>query len=69
MFSGNLRDNLDPFTEFSDEQLWMALEQCNLKKFVIQLPEKLQSAYVAIYIMVKTSLYHHLAGFSFMYTV
>ena len=49
MFSGNLRENLDPFTEFSDDQLWMALEQCNLKKFVLQLPEKLQSAYVVVY--------------------
>ena len=27
LFSGTLRYNLDPFDEFSDEEVWDALEQ------------------------------------------
>ncbi|GMR50266.1 hypothetical protein PMAYCL1PPCAC_20461 [Pristionchus mayeri] len=34
LFSGSLRFNLDPFSEFSDEQLWKTLELCQLKDFV-----------------------------------
>jgi ABC-type multidrug transport system fused ATPase/permease subunit len=31
-FSGNLRDNLDPFTEHSDETLWNAIEDVGLSE-------------------------------------
>ena len=32
LFSGSLRKNLDPFGEFSDEELWAALEDVKLKE-------------------------------------
>lgn len=34
MFLGTLRVNLDPFEEFTDEQLWTALQDAHLKDFV-----------------------------------
>ncbi|KAF2879992.1 hypothetical protein ILUMI_26180, partial [Ignelater luminosus] len=34
LFSGSLRMNLDPFEKYSDEEIWRALEQANLKDFV-----------------------------------
>ncbi|XP_063691934.1 ATP-binding cassette sub-family C member 4-like [Bolinopsis microptera] len=34
LFSETLRVNLDPFTEFSDEYLWDALEKVELKKYI-----------------------------------
>lgn len=44
MFTGTLRDNLDPFHEYSDQDLWLALEHTNLKAFVeAELPEKLDA--------------------------
>ena len=34
LFSGTVRDNLDPFLTHNDEDLWFALEHVQLKKFV-----------------------------------
>ena len=34
LFSGTLRSNLDPFGQYTDEQLWMAVEHSHLKDFV-----------------------------------
>ena len=34
LFSGSLRNNLDPFNEYSDSQLWTALEHAHLRPFV-----------------------------------
>ena len=34
LFSGSLRKNLDPFGEFSDQELWNALDQVKLKKSI-----------------------------------
>ena len=34
LFSGTLRTNLDPFDQYTDEQLWMAIEHSHLKDFV-----------------------------------
>uniref|UniRef100_A0A8C5L1D2 ATP-binding cassette, sub-family member 2 n=1 Tax=Jaculus jaculus TaxID=51337 RepID=A0A8C5L1D2_JACJA len=34
LFSGSLRMNLDPFNNYSDEELWNALELAHLKSFV-----------------------------------
>ncbi|XP_058800147.1 probable multidrug resistance-associated protein lethal(2)03659 isoform X2 [Phymastichus coffea] len=34
LFSGTLRQNLDPFNEYSDDDLWNVLEQVELKKRV-----------------------------------
>nr|CAD7452939.1 unnamed protein product [Timema tahoe] len=38
LFSGSLRQNLDPFDTISDEVLWKALEHAHLKTFVKGLP-------------------------------
>lgn len=34
LFSGSLRMNLDPFNNYSDEEIWRALELAHLKSFV-----------------------------------
>ncbi|KAJ2992857.1 hypothetical protein HDV02_002822 [Globomyces sp. JEL0801] len=34
LFSGTIRSNLDPFTDYSDEQLWDVLERSNLSSAV-----------------------------------
>jgi ATP-binding cassette subfamily C (CFTR/MRP) protein 3 len=33
LFCGTLRSNLDPFEEFTDQQLWNALEKAHLSEF------------------------------------
>ncbi|KAG0093570.1 Multidrug resistance-associated protein 1 [Podila epicladia] len=38
LFSGTLRENLDPFQEAKDVDLWQALERAHLKTFVGSLP-------------------------------
>ncbi|KAK9400978.1 canalicular multispecific organic anion transporter 1 [Crotalus adamanteus] len=43
LFSGSLRMNLDPFDQYSDEDIWHALELAHLKSFVQALPEGLSS--------------------------
>ncbi|EDV21130.1 uncharacterized protein TRIADDRAFT_30988, partial [Trichoplax adhaerens] len=42
LFSGSLRMNLDPFNNYSDENLWKALENAHLKEFVQSLDDKLE---------------------------
>uniref|UniRef100_A0A914E6G5 Uncharacterized protein n=1 Tax=Acrobeloides nanus TaxID=290746 RepID=A0A914E6G5_9BILA len=42
LFCGSLRSNLDPFDEFTDEEIWLAVEQAHLKQFVVNFEEKLQ---------------------------
>ncbi|KAK1333553.1 LOW QUALITY PROTEIN: hypothetical protein QTO34_005938 [Cnephaeus nilssonii] len=37
LFSGSLRVNLDPFNNYSDEEVWKALELVHLKSFVASL--------------------------------
>ncbi len=41
LFSSTLRINLDPFEQYTDEQIWKALEQAHLKEFVEGLDKKL----------------------------
>ncbi|XP_012587108.1 PREDICTED: multidrug resistance-associated protein 1 [Condylura cristata] len=41
LFSGSLRMNLDPFGQYSDEEVWTSLELAHLKDFVSTLPDKL----------------------------
>ncbi|VDI69402.1 ATP-binding cassette, subfamily C (CFTR/MRP), member 5 [Mytilus galloprovincialis] len=41
LFSGTMRMNLDPFEEYSNEEIWKALEHAHLKKFVDGLEEGL----------------------------
>ncbi|KAF5283707.1 hypothetical protein FQR65_LT13742 [Abscondita terminalis] len=43
LFSGTLRKNLDPFDEYTDDMLWKALEECELKETVIDLTDNLNS--------------------------
>ena len=41
LFSGTLRENVDPFEQYSDQELWTALAHAHLKEFVSSLPEQL----------------------------
>jgi ABC-type multidrug transport system fused ATPase/permease subunit len=41
IFSGTLRMNLDPFEQYDDKDLWMALEKAHLKECVQNLENKL----------------------------
>ncbi|XP_052077020.1 multidrug resistance-associated protein 1-like [Mytilus californianus] len=41
LFSGTMKMNLDPFEEYSNEEIWKALEHAHLKKFVDGLEEGL----------------------------
>eukprot|EP00058_Branchiostoma_floridae_P007841 XP_002593329.1 hypothetical protein BRAFLDRAFT_119583 [Branchiostoma floridae] len=43
LFSGTLRRNLDPFNDFTDQQLWSAIEEVQLKQAVNDLQGKLES--------------------------
>ncbi|XP_073215273.1 ATP-binding cassette sub-family C member 5 isoform X2 [Lepidochelys kempii] len=43
LFSGTVRSNLDPFNQYSEEQIWDALERTHMKECVAQLPMKLES--------------------------
>ena len=43
LFSGTLRHNLDPFNEFTDQEVWNAISNCNLKSMVECMPEQLLS--------------------------
>ncbi|XP_063913156.1 probable multidrug resistance-associated protein lethal(2)03659 isoform X2 [Zophobas morio] len=43
LFSGLLRKNLDPFDEYSDEELWNGLEEVELKQLVSDLPAGLST--------------------------
>ena len=35
LFTGTIRSNVDPFNDFSDEQIWEALERCEMKAAVL----------------------------------
>nr|ALU63334.1 multidrug resistance-associated protein 4 isoform X1 [Oryzias melastigma] len=43
LFTGTMRKNLDPFHQHSDEALWKALEEVQLKAAVEELPQKLET--------------------------
>lgn len=43
LFSGTMRKNLDPFDEFSDVELWAALEEVELKTVVAEMPAGLNT--------------------------
>ncbi|KAG0263816.1 Multidrug resistance-associated protein 1 [Mortierella polycephala] len=38
LFAGTVRDNLDPFYELEDAELWQALERSHLKDYIASLP-------------------------------
>ncbi|XP_038572949.1 multidrug resistance-associated protein 4 [Micropterus salmoides] len=43
LFTGSMRKNLDPFDEHTDEDLWNALKEVQLKSVVEELPCKLET--------------------------
>ncbi|KAF9433627.1 hypothetical protein BGZ76_009199, partial [Entomortierella beljakovae] len=43
LFAGNIRDNLDPFGEASDSDLWEALDRAHLKDLIRSLPRGLSA--------------------------
>uniref|UniRef100_A0AAY4E2R3 Multidrug resistance-associated protein 4 n=1 Tax=Denticeps clupeoides TaxID=299321 RepID=A0AAY4E2R3_9TELE len=43
LFTGSMRKNLDPFSQHSDEDLWSALEEVQLKAAVEELPGKMET--------------------------
>ncbi|XP_071353059.1 ATP-binding cassette sub-family C member 5 isoform X1 [Trachinotus anak] len=46
LFSGTVRSNLDPFNQYTEEQVWDALGRSHMKECVSQLPLKLESEVV-----------------------
>ncbi|KAK2189924.1 hypothetical protein NP493_93g01033 [Ridgeia piscesae] len=42
LFTGPLRMNLDPFNQYTDEEVWRSLEHAYLKDYVMSLPSGLQ---------------------------
>ena len=42
LFSGTLRFNLDPFSIYSDAELWKALDKASLKDVILKKNEKLE---------------------------
>eukprot|EP00698_Gefionella_okellyi_P016221 TRINITY_DN4636_c0_g1_i10.p1 TRINITY_DN4636_c0_g1~~TRINITY_DN4636_c0_g1_i10.p1 ORF type:complete len:1314 (+),score=296.68 TRINITY_DN4636_c0_g1_i10:1165-5106(+) len=42
LFSGTIRSNLDPFSRYSDHELWSALQRVRLHEFVANLALKMQ---------------------------
>jgi ABC-type multidrug transport system fused ATPase/permease subunit len=43
LFQGTIRSNLDPHSNYTDQELWEAISLCNLSSFIRQLPEKLDN--------------------------
>ncbi|XP_071321050.1 ATP-binding cassette sub-family C member 4-like [Trachinotus anak] len=43
LFTGSMRKNLDPFNQHTDEELWSALQEVQLKSVVEELPGKLET--------------------------
>ncbi|KAG0343972.1 Multidrug resistance-associated protein 1 [Podila humilis] len=39
IFEGNIRDNIDPYHEFTERELWECLEKVHLKEYVETLPD------------------------------
>lgn len=48
LFSGTVRSNMDPFGEYTDEEIWSALERCGMRLYVEEMPGEL-SGQVAEY--------------------
>uniref|UniRef100_A0A0D9V0R7 ABC transporter C family member 13 n=1 Tax=Leersia perrieri TaxID=77586 RepID=A0A0D9V0R7_9ORYZ len=46
LFEGTIRSNIDPLQLYSDDEIWQALERCQLKEAVTSKPEKLDASVV-----------------------
>ncbi|XP_038977801.1 ABC transporter C family member 14-like [Phoenix dactylifera] len=46
LFEGTIRSNIDPIGKYSDDEIWQALERCQLKDAVASKPDKLDSLVV-----------------------
>ncbi|KAJ2805337.1 hypothetical protein H4R20_002130, partial [Coemansia guatemalensis] len=44
LFAGTVRDNLDPFNQYSDQELWRVLEQAHLADYIRTKDERLEFA-------------------------
>ncbi|CAO2814676.1 unnamed protein product [Amaranthus hypochondriacus] len=44
LFKGGVRSNLDPLGFYSDQDIWAALEKCQLKATISRLPNQLDSS-------------------------
>lgn len=44
LFSGTLRENMDPFSEFTDEEIWAVLEHVQMKSKIFDITGQLQGA-------------------------
>ncbi|KAL1551646.1 ABC transporter C family member 8-like isoform X1 [Salvia divinorum] len=44
LFRGSVRTNLDPLGLYSDDEIWKALEKCQLKSTISELPNLLESS-------------------------
>lgn len=43
LFSGTIRSNMDPFNQYSDEEIWAALGGCGMKSTIEEMPALLQA--------------------------
>ncbi|KAG8052292.1 hypothetical protein GUJ93_ZPchr0001g30160, partial [Zizania palustris] len=46
LFEGTIRSNIDPLQLYTDDEIWQALERCQLKDAVTSKPEKLDASVV-----------------------
>ncbi|KAL6884691.1 hypothetical protein ACP4OV_010627 [Aristida adscensionis] len=46
LFEGTIRSNIDPLEQYSDDEIWQALDRCQLKDAVASKPEKLDASVV-----------------------
>nr|KYP54292.1 ABC transporter C family member 8 [Cajanus cajan] len=44
LFKGSIRNNLDPLALYSDDEIWKALEKCQLKAIISSLPNLLDTS-------------------------
>merc|ERR1712232_1162715 len=43
LFSGTIKTNMDPFSEYTDTEIWNALEGCGMKKTIEEMPALLEA--------------------------